>query len=194
MLRNETPSHIELTEGEEENLTNGLPVKTTCVERIKKSYNNCFGNFLHIYFIIVFEFLFYFNYVVDVEKKQIENVLDSFLNDMKEYLSYVDPNTIADKLCDDFDSQFKSQNNSDLQETAYNIIWGMTTVLAMCIVIHFVLLKDAKLFMYTLLESVSFIAIISFFEYLFFTKIVMKYKVMNTEQAMCYSYNKISQN
>ena len=200
--KEETPSHIELIsqtisseeEEEEENLTNGLQVKTPCLKRLKESYNNYFGNFLHIYFIIVFEILFYFNYVVTVEKKQIENVLDSFLNDMKEYLIYVDPNTIADMLCDDFDSQFISQNNSDLQETAYSIIWGMTTVLGISMVIHFAVLKDAKLFMYTLLESVTFIAIVSFFEYLFFTKIVMKYKVMNTEQAMCYLYNKISQN
>lgn len=194
MRRNET-SHIELvsygTSSEEEDGTEEQMIET-CLEKIRKNYNKCFGNFLHIYFIIVFEILFYFNYVVKVEKQQIENVLDSFLNDINEYLIYIDSNAIADELCDDFDSQFTSQNNSDLEKTAYDIIWGLTTFLSTIMVMHFIVVKDVKLFMYTLLESVSFIVVISIFEYLFFTKIVLKYKVMNTEQAMCYLYDKLN--
>ena len=41
-------------------------------------YDLIYQKFFHIYFIIVFEILFYFNYIVNIESSEVKRVLSNF--------------------------------------------------------------------------------------------------------------------
>jgi len=53
---------------------------------IYNNYESFLINIFHIYILITFEILFYFYYIVKIEKKEIINVLNSFTNQFKQYI------------------------------------------------------------------------------------------------------------
>ena len=58
---------------------------------IIKNFNSIYGNYLHIYCIIVFEIIFYFNYIVYIEKEEMEKILKMFSSNVEKYFgNYID--------------------------------------------------------------------------------------------------------
>ncbi|VVU94740.1 hypothetical protein CPAV1605_465 [seawater metagenome] len=162
------------------------------------NFNRIYGNYLHVYFIIVFEILFYFNYVVDIESDEIKRVLDSFSTDIKKYMpDYInnltkeENNELFQDMCHNLTINHVDKNNALLKEEAYNVIWALSTCLIIIIMIHFRVVNDKNIFFVKTLEAIIFIGVIAIFEYYFFTEIITKYHIMNNDEASCYLYNNI---
>ena len=164
------------------------------------NFNSIYGNFLHIYFIIVFEILFYFNYVINVERGEITRVLDAFAISLMQYMEiYIneipsnDSNIIMD-MCDNLNHNYVDKNNTKLKSEAYDIIWTLSIFLILIIVSHLYLISDIKKLINKSLEALIFIGFIAIFEYYFFTNIITKYNIMTNDEAICYLYDNILDN
>ena len=164
---------------------------------IFENFNNIYGNFLHIYFIIVFEILFYFNYVINIEYKEIQKVLKTFSSDLTKYFGDIIndlPNNqgdLFDQMCNNIDNNYLYKKNEILKQNAYNIIWALSIFLIIIIGMHCIIIKDIKKLIYKSGEAVLFISCIAIFEYYFFTNIITKYNVMTSEEASCFLYKDI---
>lgn len=161
------------------------------------NFNSIYGHFLHIYFIIVFEILFYFNYVINVERGEITRVLDAFAISLMQYMEiYIneipnnDPNIIMD-MCDNLHHNYVDKNNAKLKSDAYDIIWTLSIFLILIIVSHLYLVSDIKKLINKSFEALIFIGFIAIFEYYFFTNIITKYNIMTNDEAICYLYDSI---
>tara|TARA_Y100000991_G_scaffold214238_1_gene201525 strand:- start:2006 stop:2725 length:720 start_codon:yes stop_codon:yes gene_type:complete len=168
------------------------------IKIISENFDNIYGNFLHIYFIIVFEILFYFNYIIHIEYKEIQRVLKSFSNDMKHYFGNIidllpgnNKNEILEELCNEIKTKYVSKNNTELQQSAYNIIWILSIFLIIFTIMHYFIVKDLKKMFSKSREAFLFIGFIAIFEYYFFTGIVTKYNVMTSEEASCLLYQEL---
>jgi len=159
----------------------------------QKNYNKIYGNVLHLYFIIVFEILFYFNYIVDIEKQEIQTVLNSFSDDIKyyyaDYINNIEPNQEIFTVCNKLDNSYINKNNSQLKEKSYYIIWSLSVVVLLFSFGHIFLVNNMNKLLLTIGEAILFISFISIFEYLFFSQIVIKYNIITSEQASCDLYN-----
>ena len=166
-------------------------------ELIEKNYNTIYGNFLHIYCIIVFEILFYFNYIVYVEKEEIQKVLKLFASNINDYFGdYIEniPGNDLDnfeEFCNNLDYNYVNKNNENLKDSSYNFIWTLSIILLIIILFHFKIVCDKRKFIAKTSEAIIFISFISLFEYYFFTDIVKRYNILTQEQATCYLFDNI---
>lgn len=162
----------------------------TCFQ---KNYNKIYGNVLHLYFIIVFEILFYFNYIVDIEKQEIQTVLNSFSDDIKyyyaDYINNIEPSQEIITACKKLDDSYINKNNSQLKENSYYVIWTLSIIVVLFTFGHIFLVYKINKLLLTIGEAILFITFISIFEYLFFSQIVIKYNIITSEQASCDLYN-----
>ena len=158
------------------------------------NYNTLYGNFLHIYFIIVFEILFYLNYIINIEYRQIEKVLKYFANDLKIYLSNIldnipnNQNDIINQMCNTLNENYLHKNNEELKQKSYHIIWTLSTCLILVVIMHYLIVQNLKKLIYKTIEAIIFISFIALFEYYFFTEIIIKYHIITSEQASCLIY------
>ena len=157
---------------------------------IQNNYDSIYGGFLHIYCIIVFEIIFYFNYITAIEKKEILKVIKTFATNIKQYDNIVDistdMSTDMEKYCNLVDTEFVNKQNSELQRDAYNIIWGLSLALVVTIAIHCKMVNDPTKLMNKTMEAFITIVFIILFEFIFFTNIVEKYNTISNNEAICY--------
>ena len=168
------------------------------IKTILENFDNIYGNFLHIYFIIVFEILFYFNYIVHVEYEEIQRVLKSFSDDMKKYFGDIidllpdnNQNDILEEICNEIKQKYVNKNNTQLEQSSYNIIWILSIFLIIVTIMHYFIVKDLKKMFSKAREAILFIGFIAIFEYYFFTGIVTKYNVITNEEASCILYKEL---
>lgn len=179
-------------------LNSGQKLLCYSIQTILENFDNIYGNFLHIYFIIVFEILFYFNYIVHIEYEEIQRVLKSFSDDMKKYFGNVidifpenNQHEILQEICSEIKQKYVNKNNAELEKSAYNIIWIVSIFLIILTFMHYLIVKDLKKMLSKTREAFLFIGFIAIFEYYFFTGIVTKYNVMTNEEASCILYKEI---
>lgn len=168
---------------------------------LKKNYryayfDNIYGYFLHIYGIIVFEILFYFNYIVNIEKNEITKILKILSNAIKENLNNeIDllnaEDNIMNRFCDFFDKKYVNKYNENLKDNSYNLLWFLTLLLLLFTFLHFKIICDKNKFKNKLLEVIIFVGLISLFEYLFFINIVTQYTITTNEEASCFIIKQI---
>lgn len=155
-------------------------------------FKNIYDNFVHIYLIIVFEILFYFNYIVLIEKKEILKILDKFST----YINYILLNLniiISDNyisnlrlVCNELNIHLTSKNNYDLKIKAYRIIWILSIIYICFTILHLLIYKSFIKLVKNTFKSIIFILFIGLFEIYFFTNIIVHYVSMTNNQAMCY--------
>lgn len=155
-------------------------------------FKNIYDNFVHIYLIIVFEILFYFNYIVLIEKKEILKILDKFST----YINYILLNLniiISDNyisnlrlVCNELNIHLTSKNNYDLKIKAYRIIWILSIIYISFTILHLLIYKSFIKLVKNTFKSIIFILFIGLFEIYFFTNIIVHYVSMTNNQAMCY--------
>lgn len=178
-----------------DNLYNPNDIDTSNLDKFKSfvysHYDFLYEKFFHIYFIIIFEIMFYFNYIVNIEKVEIKRVLSNFA-------SYINAlgfewNTIiptAEKnrihlLCGGIKNNLVSKDNARLENKSYNILWGLAIVWLIMTILHFIIYKSFKKIGINIIKSIFFIGLIGLFEYFFFTTIVVHYATITNEEATC---------
>jgi hypothetical protein len=177
------------------NLYNPNDIDNSSWDRLKNfiycHYDFLYEKFFHIYFIIIFEILFYFNYIVDIEKIEIKRVLANFagyINALGLEWNAIIPNAEKQRihlLCEGIKNDLVSKDNVELENKAYNILWSLGIVWITLTIIHFIVYKSFKKIGINILKSIFFIALIGLFEYFFFTNIVVHYATITNEEATC---------
>lgn len=161
-----------------------------------KIWKNILKNIIHYYthflMFVIFEILFYFNYVVEYERKLVYGMISGLMK------SVVDNDVIdvsQNKKCDFYDKVCKtfvkgqtSKENTDIYENALYLIYGMSGFLMILIVIETNMFKQMSTFPKEFGKSLLLMIFVGAFDYLFFSFFILKYKIINTGDLMCYLY------
>lgn len=183
-----------------ESNTNSLSFISICQRNIyqkikdwlKLYFKYIYENFVHIYLIITFEILFYFNYIVLIEKKEVLKILDRFstyINNILFNLNIIISDNYISNLrlvCNELNTNLTSKNNYDLKIKAYRIIWILSIIYICFTILHLLIYKSFIKLVKNTFKSVIFILFIGLFEIYFFTNIIIHYVSMTNNQAMCY--------
>jgi len=159
-------------------------------------------HFIHLYFLAEFEVLFYIYYIMPYEKKLIYGIfkIQKMIDDIPiGYIPIQNITKMFSSKCDGYDHEFDSYNNKLINKCTY-FIWFLNTILG-GIVIHdlawmyrkYNAIPDNFIKYYwknsevvsEIVKTVQFIIIVGAFEYLFFTNIVNKYKIVNSKTLIC---------
>ena len=158
---------------------------------IYNNYESFLINMFHIYILITFEILFYFYYIVKIERKEIIDVLNSFTNQFKQYilLPPQQKNILIQKsndICNVINKDYYNRINHELFINSLNIIIIGTTIILILFGIYLYLFRNIKKTFKIIFSSLFFIAIVGIFEYLFFKNIVLNYHIIDNNEAICY--------
>ena len=160
-------------------------------------YDFIYEKFFHIYFIIIFEILFYFNYIVKIEQVEVKRILANFasyLNKMGINWKLIVPSSEKKRIsvfCEGIQEDLVSKDNVELQNQAYNILWSLGIVWIFLTIIHFTIYNSFTKIGINILKSIFFISLIGIFEYYFFTTIVIHYATIGNEEATCYLFEDV---
>ena len=160
-------------------------------------YDFIYEKFFHIYFIIIFEILFYFNYIVNIEQVEVKRILSNFASytnrmgiDWRLIVPTSEKKRI-DVFCSGIEEDLVSKENVRLQNQAYNILWTLGIVWIFLTIIHYAIYRSFGKIGINILKSIFFISIIGIFEYYFFTTIVIHYATIGNEEATCYLFEDV---
>jgi len=161
--------------------------------------NKLLSVFLHIFIMVVFEIYFYFNYVVQIEKNEIINKINSYLI---EFESNVDFNQVQKDLIkliigtqnfsETFISNLYNQYLESLKEQKallHKLLivackMGGIICLILLVLLGFGLANRKKInWKWILVENFLMFALLGVFEYLFFTNIILHYNPITNEEV-----------
>ena len=158
---------------------------------IKNNYNYIYEKYIHLYFIILFEILFYFNYIVNVENIDIIKILNSFgnyINNIGIPWSNIIPiseKTAIQTMCNGIQNNLVSEGNTKLEQDCIILLWILCIFWTVLTTIHYTLYKSTRMIMVHILKSCIFICFIGVFEYYFFITIVKNYETISNEESTC---------
>jgi hypothetical protein len=162
-------------------------LKTLMINNFEKMLINIF----HIYILVLFEILFYFYYIVMIEKKEILDIILSFASQIHNFIDISNKEkqeiiARSQHICDSINKNYYDKTNNELFEVAMNVILVSTAIVFVLFMIHIYLFKNIKRLLKIIGSSVFFLVIVVCFEYLFFKNIVLKYRIIDNNIAICY--------
>ena len=157
--------------------------------------------YFHVYCIATFEVIFFFHYIVGIEKDQMKMLINSFARNINKIIKHNDIDLSNDynaetagDVCDKIDNRFTITENYELEVYAYNAISCFTGLLGIILLIHLYLYKSIKKLRHIFCKTMVLLGIIGVFEYIFFTNIILNYKIIDRNLAFCVFVSKINQN
>lgn len=162
-------------------------LKTLMINNFEKMLINIF----HIYMLVTFEILFYFYYIVKIEKKEILDIILSFASQINNFIDITNKEkqiiiTKSKNICDNINNNYYDKTNNELFETAMNIILISTAIMFILFMVHIYMFKNMKRLFKIIFSSLFFLVIVGCFEYLFFKNIVLDYRIIDNNIAICY--------
>lgn len=162
-------------------------LKTLMINNFEKMLINIF----HIYMLVTFEILFYFYYIVKIEKKEILDIILSFASQINNFIDITNKEkqiiiTKSKNICDNINNNYYDKTNNELFETAMNIILISTAIMFILFMVHIYMFKNVKRLLKIIFSSLFFLVIVGCFEYLFFKNIVLDYRIIDNNIAICY--------
>lgn len=162
-------------------------LKTLMINNFEKMLINIF----HIYILVTFEILFYFYYIVKIEKKEILDIILSFASQIHNFIDISSKEkqeiiTRSKNICDNINNNYYDKTNNELFETAMNIILISTAIMFILFMVHIYMFKNVKRLLKIIFSSLFFLVIVGCFEYLFFKNIVLDYRIIDNNVAICY--------
>ncbi len=144
----------------------------------------------HVYLIILFEVIFYFQFITYIEKDRILDILNSFSTNIHRYIRDYDiyhqvKNDLIKDICTDFSHHYIYVNNHNLQLVGYDIIYISTIVYIFLNLIHYIVYRNPYFSIKSLLKSMCVMFFICVFEVCFFYNIILKYIVISDNDATC---------
>lgn len=148
--------------------------------------------YTHFLMFVIFEMLFYFHYIVPYEKKLMyqmikeeeENVI-KFLNiDITQYYN----SDYYDRICTNLVDNRTDKNNAQIYDNALYMIFGLLIILLVLIMIETSMFTQKSTFPKELVKSIFLMIFIGLFDFVFFNFFILKYKVIDTAELMCYLY------
>lgn len=180
-------------------LTSGLPslhslnsLTSLNKENWKKILKQVIHYYTHFLMFIIFEILFYFKYVVEYEKKLVYKMILELTNNAIEYanfdISKYKKCDFYNQVCDTFVNGKTDELNVAIYDNALYLIFGMSGFLIFLIVIETNMFQQKSTFPKEFCKSLLLMIFVGLFDYLFFKFFILKYKIINTGELMCYLY------
>lgn len=162
-------------------------LKTLMINNFEKMLINIF----HIYILVTFEILFYFYYIVKIEKKEILDIILSFASQIHNFIDISSKEkqeiiSRSQNVCNSINSNYYDKTNNDLFKTAMNIVLISTAIMFILFMVHIYMFKNIKRLLKIIFSSLFFLVIVGCFEYLFFKNIVLNYRIIDNNIAICY--------
>ena len=162
-------------------------LKTLMINNFEKILINIF----HIYILITFEILFYFYYIVNIEKEEIINIISSFSSYIYNFININNIGTDliitnSQNICNNINNNYYNKKNNELFKIGMNIVLINTIIVFILFMIHIYIFKSIKRLFKIILYSLLFLVIVGCFEYLFFKNIVLNYHIIDNNIALCY--------
>ena len=162
-------------------------LKTLMINNFEKMLINIF----HIYILVTFEILFYFYYIVKIEKKEILDIILSFASQIHNFIDISSKEkqeiiSRSQNVCNSINSNYYDKTNNDLFKTAMNIVLISTAIMFILFIVHIYMFKNIKRLLKIIFSSLFFLVIVGCFEYLFFKNIVLNYRIIDNNIAICY--------
>lgn len=164
-------------------------------EQVKQRKNILKGiihYYTHFLMFIIFEILFYFKYVVEYEKKLVYKMISRLMQDIVNYtpidISKYKKCDFYSQICKTFVDNKTSKANTSIYENALYLICGMSAFLIFLIVIETNMFKQKSTFPKEFGKSLLLMIFVGAFDYLFFNFFILKYKIIDTGELMCYLY------
>lgn len=149
----------------------------------------------HLYMIIIFEVIFYFNCITVIEKERITNILEKFAKHINkiivEYKQFELNTLIIDDMCKNLDTKYINIQNHEIEIIGYNLIYITSIIFVVCNMLHILFYKDIFYIFKIVLKTLANMFLIFVFEICFFYNIVLKYVVITNDEASCLLLNNI---
>ena len=149
----------------------------------------------HIYMLITFEIMFYFYYVVKIEKKEFVNMISSFASQVNKSFnsSYYEKNKIManfSDICNNIDSDFLEKINYELFIKSLGFLLILTIIVFIVSILYVYMQSES---IYTsiikltkiIVKCLLYLLTVGCFEFWFFKNIVLKYHIINNNEAIC---------
>lgn len=170
---------------------------------MKDKFNDYFPYVLHYYthlfFIIIFEIIFYFKYATTIEKELIYNLITSIVETMVDIYFQHNPNAnkivltqeMVQAICNKY-NQMANDHNSVIYE---NCLVGIIVLISFFSIILLVgtRLYGYKLVLSVIADSIMLIMLLGIFEYFFFAYIILGYEIITMGEIICIAVNTVYQ-
>jgi hypothetical protein len=163
-------------------------------------YFNMLDIYLHLYGIMMFEIFFYLYYIVQIEKSKVINMIEEFadysMNLIRSKIELSSLNTyiieLADNpICKSLTTKYQTIQNSKIIQACFNFIYFLNIFLVLLTTFHICIYRSPRKLCKSFIKTVFFLILCGIFEYFFFISIVMNYKILSTDESLCYFLNKI---
>lgn len=170
----------------------GITIPTPQEETWRKITKEVIHYYTHFLLFVIFEILFYFNYIVAYERQLVYRMVESAKNDLINLLN-VDTtefsnNPYYDQLCTNLVDNRTDKGNAEIYNDALYLIIGMSSFLMFLIVIETNVFTMRSTFPKEFGKSLMLMIFVGLFDYLFFNFFILNYKVIDTAELMCYLY------
>lgn len=148
--------------------------------------------YTHFLMFIIFEVLFYFNYIVKYEKKLIYKMISGLTDDLMDFTNVNVPMAnkcnFYEKVCKTFVDDKTNKANTEIYDNALYLIYGMSAFLFFLVIIELNIYKQKSTFPVSFKKSLLLMIFVGIFDYLFFNYFILEYKIIDTGELMCYLY------
>jgi hypothetical protein len=166
-------------------------IKNPCSNK-QKYVEMVIHHYTHLLMFVILEILFYFNYVVKYEKQTVfqmiedlkEEIVDMYDIDISPYKNC----EYLDDICNNFVDNSTNKANTEIYNNALYLIIAMSGFLMLLIVIETNMFKKCSVFPKEFTSSLLLMSVVGIFEYLFFSYFIIKYKIVDKSEVICYLY------
>lgn len=161
--------------------------KKWCIAFAKKHYIECINVslcvLLHVFVMIIFEIYFYFNYVVVIEKAAFIQKINEYFEHAEKYKynTFISLDTVSyNRWLNVLYAEYMASRNAQAK-LLYELLqkaceMGSAFGVVLLVIGGFALYNRDRIRWKTILaENIGMLALLGFFEYLFFTRIIMNY-------------------
>lgn len=148
--------------------------------------------YTHFLLFVIFEILFYFNYIAPYEERLVYQMLKSVLDDL---IKKIFPNAPIDGpcdhysyVCDNFVNGSTNKHNTIIYQHALYLIYGLSGFLILLIIIETNIFLKKSEFPKEFMKSIYLMIYVGIFDYLLFNFFILEYKIIDPPTLMCDLY------
>lgn len=174
------------------NNTRGYFINIHQNERWTKFIKEVIHYYTHFLLFVIFEILFYFNYIAPYEERLVYLMLKNVLDDL---IKKTFPNIPTDKpcdhysyVCDNFVNGSTNKHNTTIYQHALYLIYGLSGFLILLIIIETNIFLKKSDFPKEFMRSIYLMMYVGIFDYLLFNFFILEYKIIDPPTLMCDLY------
>jgi hypothetical protein len=163
----------------------------------KECLNRLLSIFLHITIMISFEIMFYFKYIINVERDEILSKLNSYINSvtldqnqelmLQSFLNAESFQTFYDNLYYEYKQSMHEQHQQQIELLQQSITYASAFYGSFIVILSYSIYNKKHVKWYWIVsENVIMFVLLGIFEYVFFTQIIMNYNPLTDDEIKYY--------